>query len=102
MILNFTSINKLISMMISIVFIISGCTSNNVYIINKYNDFYEVTFFKENGDKLFSEKYTNQPNIHKINDFIYKVDSSTGTDSTYTCFIDMFNHTNSDYYFNLL
>ena len=61
---------------------------NDNYVINCFDDEFELVFYKKNGDVLFSKSYTKEPMITQIKDGLYRINNSSGSNSNYTFFVD--------------
>lgn len=102
--------NRFVSVICIICFItsITACTRKGTegisdhHIINKTVNGYELVFYNNDGNQIFNKSYQKSPFVREINNQLYQVVNSSGSNSNDTYFVDVKEGKVSDSYFNLL
>ena len=102
MISNFININRIICFLFSIILTITNSNTKTPYILHNKVDCYELKFYNKNGEDFFSKSFAQKPVIIKVDDSLYKIIQSTGSNSNYTFFVNVVDASYSETYFNLL
>lgn len=104
MTLNFTNINKFILglFICGVLFIGVTCSNPCGYTIKHRTDDFELTIYSNSGEIIVNRIFKLEPIVSNINDNIYRCVISTGSNSSYTFFVNTKDEKISEDYFNLL
>ena len=117
MILSFININRkraliivaLLMIILGLYFLSSFNFKKNVeqkkYLLKSErhkNGNYVISMISNDGDIVFKKDFPQKPNIDEVDNNVYKISVSTGSNSNYTFFVNTNNMTTSNEYFNLI